>query len=105
VYLFHLGQFFDLQHMLTFDLGPGLFSATAPYSNLPNSFVELIFRASVRTKTRYFSIVSQVSPSGADSFEDLAVIDTSAPGEWLLIVAVERGNDRVVFRRLYAGGG
>ena len=35
------------------------------------------------------------------SFEDLAIHDGSDPDEWLLVVVTRRGNERVVYRRLY----
>ena len=36
-------------------------------------------------------------------FEDLALVDPSDPDQWLLVVAVDRGSDLDVYRRLYPG--
>jgi hypothetical protein len=51
-----------------------------------------------------FGVVSQLSPTGGDDFEDLSLLDPSDPAQWLLIVVVPRGNDLVVYRKLYSGG-
>ena len=50
-----------------------------------------------------FSVVSQISPTGGRDFEDLALIDPSDSRQWLLIVIVERGDELVVYRKLYTG--
>ena len=51
-----------------------------------------------------FRIVSQISPTMGDNFEDLAVLDPTDPDQWLLAVVTQTGNDTVVYRRLYSGG-
>ncbi|MBW3541922.1 MAG: hypothetical protein KY476_16765 [Planctomycetes bacterium] len=48
-----------------------------------------------------FSLVSQISPTGGDTFEDLAILDTSDPRQRLLLVAVPRGRDILLYRKLY----
>ncbi|HUT37282.1 MAG TPA: hypothetical protein VNE39_27620 [Planctomycetota bacterium] len=50
-----------------------------------------------------FSIVSQISPTGATHTEDLSVHDPTDGAEWLLIVVEEVGDDLYVYRRLYRG--
>jgi hypothetical protein len=50
-----------------------------------------------------FKVVSQISPTGGRNFEDLSLLDPSDPGQWLLVVAVERGGDMLIYRKLYMG--
>ena len=50
-----------------------------------------------------FSLVSQVAPTGGVNFDDMPLLDPSDPAAWLLIVSVERGDDLVIYRKLYAG--
>lgn len=58
--------------------------------------------ASVRTGGRdFFSIVSQVSPQGSASMEDLPMLDASDESQWLLLVAVREGLHTNIYRRLY----
>ncbi len=51
-----------------------------------------------------FAIVSQMSPTGGKDFEDMALVDPSDPGQWLLIVAVDRGDELDLYRKLYTRG-
>jgi hypothetical protein len=48
-----------------------------------------------------FAVVSQMSPTGGKDFEDMALLDPSNPDQWLLIVAVERGDEVDLYRKLY----
>ncbi len=48
-----------------------------------------------------FAVVSQMSPTGGKDFEDMALVDASDPDQWLLVVAVERGNEVDLYRKLY----
>ncbi|MBM4030596.1 MAG: hypothetical protein FJ291_02285 [Planctomycetes bacterium] len=48
-----------------------------------------------------FSIVSQVSPTGAVQCEDMAMIDPTDPTKWLLVVVEAVGDDLFVYRRIY----
>jgi hypothetical protein len=48
-----------------------------------------------------FSLVSQISPSGGGNFEDLAVLDESDPGQWMIVVVSQAGDDILVYRRVY----
>jgi len=50
-----------------------------------------------------FAIVSQMSPTGGKDFEDMALVDPSNSTQWLLIVAVDRGDDLDIYRKLYTG--
>lgn len=63
----------------------------------------LIEAAAVTPQNDFFGIVSQVSPHGSASMEDMPVLDTSDESQWLLMVAV-RNNDQNhihVFRRMH----
>ena len=48
-----------------------------------------------------FAVVSQSSPTGGKDFEDMALVDPSDPDQWLLVVAVERGDEVDLYRKLY----
>lgn len=50
-----------------------------------------------------FAVVSQMSPTGGKDFEDMALVDSSDPTQWLLMVAVDRGDDLDIYRKLYTG--
>ena len=67
--------------------------ATGPHS--------LLQVACVRPQVGLFSIVSQVSPTGAPDFEDLAILDPTDERQWLLVIIEQDGDDIYVYRRLY----
>jgi hypothetical protein len=48
-----------------------------------------------------FGVVSQLSPAGGASFDDVALLDAEDGNQWLLVAAVRRGNDIILYRRLY----
>lgn len=50
-----------------------------------------------------FSIVSTVAPAGGSGFDDLPLLDSSNPNEWLLVIAVDHGDELVIYRKLYTG--
>jgi hypothetical protein len=60
--------------------------------------------ATARPTYGLFSLVSQVSPTGAGNFEDLSILDPSDPNQWVLIAVQKAGNDYTICRRLYFGG-
>ncbi len=62
---------------------------------------EFIRMISAPTGISAFNYVSQVSPTGGWSFDDLAMLDINNPNEWLLIIAQPRGDDIVIYRKLY----
>ena len=49
----------------------------------------------------FFQVVSQVSPSGSASLEDLTFLDVTDPQQWALFVMRVEDSDFHVFRRLY----
>jgi len=63
----------------------------------------LLHRACVRPAVGLFAVVSQISPTGAPDFEDLAILDPSDPNQWLVVVVETVGDDITVTRRLYRG--
>ena len=54
-------------------------------------------------QTGLFALVSQIAPTGGGNFEDLALLDPADDRQWLLLVAVRRGNDWHLYRKLYVG--
>jgi hypothetical protein len=56
---------------------------------------------SLRRPSGLFAIVSQISPTGGENLEDLALFDETDPDQWLLLVSVRRDNNWVVYRKLY----
>jgi hypothetical protein len=55
----------------------------------------------VRPQRGFFTVVSQVSPTGGGDFEDSALLDPTDPDSWLLAVIVRDGQNFTVYRRLY----
>ncbi|MFW6162756.1 MAG: hypothetical protein ACODAJ_08280, partial [Planctomycetota bacterium] len=71
-------------------------SGFGPMAGLP-----LLQVACVRPQVGLFSVVSQISPTGAPDFEDLALLDPTDPDQWLLVLIERHGDDLYVYRRLY----
>jgi len=67
-------------------------------TRVPEGFLR---QACVHPEVGLFSVVSQVSPTGSPSLEDLALLDPSDPKQWLLAVVTHRDGDYVIYRRLY----
>ena len=61
----------------------------------------LVKNMSVQDPARLFAVVSQISPTGSDYLEDLTLVDEGDSGQWLLVVALRRDNDWLVFRKLF----
>jgi len=55
----------------------------------------------VRPTMGVFRAISRVSPHGGDNFEDLALLDPTDPGQWLLVIVVADGDSLVLYRHLY----
>lgn len=53
-----------------------------------------------REEAGIYSVVSRLSPKCDDFLEDLPVLDSSNPDEWLLIIVTRDGNHWNVYRRL-----
>ncbi|MCP4507145.1 MAG: hypothetical protein GY826_12255, partial [Fuerstiella sp.] len=75
------------------------------YESTPGVELEAVglLESACRTGTRdFFSLVSQVSPQGSASLEDLPILDPTDANQWLLMVAVKGiANHTMVYRRLY----
>ena len=65
---------------------------------------DFLLETSARPQLGLFSVVSQISPNGADNFEDLSVLDPTDSEQWLLLAVTRAGDDYVVYRRLYCEG-
>jgi hypothetical protein len=82
---------------------PGV-SAQTMFNLLRDSpLVSLVHSASVRPESGLFAVVSQISPTGGEYLEDLALLDSSDSDQWLLAVVVHRDSNWLVFRKLYRG--
>jgi hypothetical protein len=77
------------------DVNPNYYNSGSPF--------EFLSQMCVRPSLGLFSVVAQISPSGGDDFEDLTVLDSSDPDQWLLVVAVERDGHLLIYRKLYFG--
>lgn len=47
-----------------------------------------------------FQIVSQTSPAGGSNFEDLSILDSSDPRQWLVVVYVPGNQQDIIYRQL-----
>jgi hypothetical protein len=63
--------------------------------------VSVAQQLSARSASGLFAIVSQISPTGGENLEDLTLFDATDPNQWLLLVAVRRDGNWVVYRKLY----
>ncbi|MEZ6061214.1 MAG: hypothetical protein R3C19_12690 [Planctomycetaceae bacterium] len=53
------------------------------------------------TQAEFFSVVSQVSPHGSGTLEDLPIQDASDPGQWVLMILVKTDQGYHAYRKLY----
>ncbi|MEM7396231.1 MAG: hypothetical protein AAF492_28175, partial [Verrucomicrobiota bacterium] len=49
----------------------------------------------------FFSVVSQTSPSGGETFEDLTIMDRTSKDAWLLVLVNRQGDAIDIYRYLY----
>jgi len=71
------------------------------YANLAD---EVLNSLCVRPRQGFFTVVSQVSPTGGGDFEDVAVLDPTDESQLLIAVVVRDGQNFTVYRRLYHKG-
>jgi hypothetical protein len=65
-------------------------------------YTDFLWDASVRLQgPGLFGAVCRVSPHGGSNFEDLTLLDPSAPRQWLLVIARPDGENMTIYRRLY----
>lgn len=48
-----------------------------------------------------FGLMSRIAPTGGKNLADLALLDSSDPGQWLVVATIRRENDLVIYRKLY----
>ena len=75
-----------------------------PYYNGQQQSVSFIDDVTVNSMGGFFNVVSQLSPTGGRDFEDLVLVDPSDPDQWLLLIAVDRGAEVDMYRKLYRKG-
>ncbi|MFN0053713.1 MAG: hypothetical protein ACKV0T_16150 [Planctomycetales bacterium] len=66
-----------------------------------DALLDLVRQACLRPSRGLFAVLSQVGPTGADSLEDLTLLDPSDDDVWLLVVVLERDEERWVVRKLF----
>ena len=76
-------------------------AAASPVVESASPVMALSRNLSVWPATGLFKIVSQISPTGGENLEDLALLDESDRQQWLLIVAIRRENTWIVYRKLF----
>jgi hypothetical protein len=57
---------------------------------------------SVRSGQGLYAVVSRLAPTGGPNFEDLPLLDSSDESQWLLVIAVPRDDDLLIYRKLYS---
>ncbi|TWT52337.1 hypothetical protein KOR42_30230 [Thalassoglobus neptunius] len=65
------------------------------------SEANFLYSTAFRTEAGIYSVVSQLSPKCDDFLEDLPLIDSSDPHQWLLLVATKDDNHWTVYRKVY----
>lgn len=53
----------------------------------------------VRQQQGLFQIVSQTSPAGGSNFEDLSILDSSDPRQWLVVIYVPGNEQDTIYRQ------
>ncbi|MHC5053610.1 MAG: hypothetical protein ACYTKD_02710 [Planctomycetota bacterium] len=66
--------------------------------------LQTVHELCVRPRQGFFTVVSQVSPTGGGDFEDSALLDPTDPDQWLLAVVVRDGQNFTIYRRLFHEG-
>lgn len=106
VYLYGLGEFMPLDGPSSlFESSYDTYNRVYVNGQIVSRRIDFLQDVSVRRQPGFFGVVSQISPTGGYRFEDLALVDSSDPQQWLLIVAVEenteQGRQLVIYRKLY----
>lgn len=86
----------------------GDFANTQPRMYVPGTVGgqqpdEFLTNICVNANDGLFEVLSQLAPHGGADFEDLPLIDAGDPRQWMLVICVERGEDLIVWRKLYGG--
>ena len=76
-------------------------STVAHRMSLESDLLFWLYQASVATSEfGEFALMSRTTPKGGAACDDLTLLDTSNPGDWLLVIIVPEKNDYVVYRKL-----
>lgn len=67
------------------------------YNRHQHSFMEDLC---IRDQNGLFKVLSQVSPSGGNNYEDLSILDPTDARQWLVIVYVPGETEHTVYRKL-----
>jgi hypothetical protein len=81
-----------------------LITATDSDAGANRSSETFINQLTVRHRQGFFSVVSQVSPTGGGSFEDLAIIDSTNAGEYVIIAFERRDPYATLYRYKFRAG-
>jgi hypothetical protein len=100
ILLFHEDQIYDPTNEPVAASGSASTGAAQPLADR-SELAALVQETSVRAATGFFSVVSQVAPTGGEYLEDLSLLDASDRRQWLLAIAVRRENEWIVFRKLF----
>ena len=76
-------------------------TSTSPVNGNDHEPSDFLRDACVRPSRGVFRAVSRVAPHGGDNFEDLALLDPTDRGQWLLVIAVADGDSLLLYRHLY----
>ncbi|MDB4614562.1 hypothetical protein OAH18_02605, partial [bacterium] len=63
--------------------------------------VHVLHELCARSPIELFRVMYQISPNGGATFEDMTLLDTSDPSQWLLVIVVQEKEGHKVYRRLY----
>ena len=97
-----IGSVVFLVYSLLIGAYPGYFRVEMQNDQLLT--VAVLDASKSRGEQTFGEIVSRVAPHGAATLEDLPLLDTTNPNEWLLMVAVREGDRTQIFRKLYDFG-
>lgn len=105
VYIFNSGTVRHIGgpelHYPRYDLTPS-YSAQM-YGQQQTSRSPFLYHLCARPEVGMFRLISQLSPTAGDNFEDLSLLDPTDENQWLLLVGVRRGDDLLFYRKLYFG--
>ncbi|MCY2963561.1 MAG: hypothetical protein NT069_07920 [Planctomycetota bacterium] len=57
----------------------------------------------VNSQGGMYNLLSHLAPHGGGDFEDMPLLDSSSDKEWMLVLCFERGDELIVWRKLYTG--
>ena len=72
-----------------------------PFPGFETGVADFLSETCVRSSRGLFLLTTRIPPHGGDNFEDLTLLDPTDPSQWLLVVAVQRGDRLMIYRKLY----